>query len=201
MSKAIPVVAIVASTIDYPIEVSRTVNNAFFANYCDIKGHRPPYAACLKHIEMVERGGKLASWNECCAVAIDRGTCQALEMRADEVGAGKAIYYIDRKANQLALGITPLQPTEYRRQPKVAYSAKTVESDVAPIIVEPTAVGLAADQGDYAQAINKMMAKSADDSKPFVAPVESVFSTKGMSLAEIAQRRKQSQTNTQQEQL
>jgi len=79
----------------YPIEKSASGKNAYF-HFCDIRGSKPSYAVCLHIIKAREEGRTQGEDFADCARACNRGECNAFKMRAEEIAAGRSLYYIER---------------------------------------------------------------------------------------------------------
>lgn len=195
----------------YPIEQSTLGTNAYYCDYCGAAGYRPNYASCLRRIED-HKLGRLDSNEAACGAAIASGSaCMVIGMRKEEEQAGHAIYYVNRtklRENQLenaeAMGLKlgRKQSTRGLSAPKVVDESKFVPKGIAhaPEFKSTPTV---------ADAINKRMRELAKDSTPEKAPdtnaststantvssqnskSQVTFDTTGMSLLEIAKRRKQ----------
>lgn len=129
----------------YPVEASESGDNAFYMNGCDAVGGRPNYAACLAKCAARKKGRLSELYSECSA-AIGGKRCPALEMRKQEIAAGKALYFISRpklKAfNQYRRRMeveawTQLSQNGKRiRKPTEDFDQTEVPDDIAPFSAE-----------------------------------------------------------------
>jgi len=78
------------------IEASADTKRNTYTHWCEPMQQRRHYAVCLNIIHRVEAGEKLPSDRQDCVKAITNGTCPADLMRDAEVGAGKAIHFVER---------------------------------------------------------------------------------------------------------
>lgn len=150
----------------YPLEASKSGDNAYYIRRCPHIGHCPAYAACLKRIADND-AEKLDSLYADCGAAMRNGGCDAVKMRKEEEAAGHAIYFISRpklrKFNDFAYDQThnPDAPGRISREP-IKY-------------VPPEAPGFrseratSATSGDYADAINAALKALPEPVEP---PVE-----------------------------
>lgn len=196
----------------YPIEQSALGTNAYYCDYCGAAGYRPNYASCLRRIED-RKAGSLDTNEAACGAAIASGSaCMVIGMRKEEEQAGRAIYYVNRKKlreNQIenaeAMGLKLGRQSNVGRtlaSPKAVDESRLVPKGIAhaPEFKSTPTV---------ADAINKRMRElakepteekttSANASTSTANTVSSqneksavTFDTTGMSLLEIAKRRKQ----------
>lgn len=192
-----------------PIEASARGDNAYYCEFCNFCGHRPSYAACL---DRIKHGVRSTNFSD-CTTAIQRRHCPAMEMRAQEIEAGKALFYISRAdvhyevENRMARqGVT----INRNATEKSVITFKPFEKDVEiSVPVEPSKPHSDREVSDYAAAINKAMSsmtskKSSNPKSSAVLSNNSVSTDfkkseikaskprvptvkKGMTLAEIAQ--------------
>lgn len=182
----------------YPIEASELGINAYYIPGCEVVGHQPSYAACLKKVAE-RKNGRLPTHHADCLAAIGHKTCQAMRMRKEEVVEGRAIYFINRKKMQAF--------HQYRSEmDQQRWAAMTFGKDdkkpkrpaPAPAPV-PTAEPpkpkhfLDMNTGSYADAINAALKPAAPEpAAPASKPVEQPKPTlaapvkAGMSLLEMA---------------
>ncbi len=78
-----------------PPEASSWGKNAFYHS-CSVIEQKRSFAACMHTIGAVEKGNEHYLNEESCLRAIKNGSCEAMAMRAEEVAAGKALYYQER---------------------------------------------------------------------------------------------------------
>lgn len=143
----------------YPLEASKSGDNAFYINACAIAGHSPSYAACLARIDANDKG-ELNSLYSDCGTAMCNGSCDAVKMRREEEAKGKAIFFVSRPKMQEfnnyrdsfkargddAPGNVGRDPVKYTPSKAPGFRAKSAipESD-----------------GGYAAAINAALASAA----------------------------------------
>lgn len=179
----------------YPASASADGHkNAFHLGNCDLVGHRPPYASCLfKLNEWKVRG--LGAACASCATAMARNECPAQAMRAEELLAGKAIYYIDRarlqsqndgREEQTQARLNDLLISGGVSLRKANMSLKASPKP-ATIVAKP-ADFMDAQQGSYADAINLAVQEQPVAPTAPPAPVVHVVQAvkAGMSMVEIA---------------
>lgn len=182
---------------EYPPEQSMSGSNTHTLS-CRVVGWSPGYCVCLNKIAAYERDKALKVYPE-CEKGISGKTCPALELRAQERTAGKALFFVDRNLlreemdRHFAETSPPLRPTTAKKS--------TLPSGVAPratpASVPAPAVKKQVEQfedGGYAAAINAAI-EQATTAAPAVAPIKSepkVVSPspspekKGLSLLEMA---------------
>ncbi|MEO9387221.1 hypothetical protein [Chromobacterium phragmitis] len=145
-------------------DVGNTRRNAFWMA-CDHDGGRVNYAACLTKTAIIKispAAGEHAY--PTCSKAVRSGTCQCVDMRREEIGAGKAIWFIQRPDYDPANDPVPVT-VEQRAERIVSektgssWRSKIVQrgaghSQPAPRRAMPVAGG----ETDYAQAINAQLA-------------------------------------------
>lgn len=180
----------------YPMSASADGNkNAFHLGNCDLVGHRPPYASCLFKIGewKAERLGPACT---SCATAMARNECPAQAMRAEELLAGKAIYYIDRarlraqndgREEQAQVRLNDLLISGGVSLRKANLSPKAPLKSVT--VTVKSADFMDAQQGSYADAINlavqeQPVAAAVAPPPPVVHVIQAVRA--GMSMVEIA---------------
>lgn len=145
-----------------PIQLSKSGSNAFYCEYCPCTGKRPNYAACLNRIEAVNIDST-AGVDHTCVVAIQRGHCEALEMREKEVMEGRALFYIDRaelkRATQLRLEAQgeKLQINNVKKSKLL--SGKSTVSNPVKLVEKPKGNATLAD------AINQKIRRNSIDAK------------------------------------
>lgn len=83
----------------YPIEASRQGDNTDLVS-CEHYNASRHYAVCIRVIERHEEGGS-RSIDRVCHAAINRNDCPAQKMRAQELEAGRALYYTPRGSDRL----------------------------------------------------------------------------------------------------
>lgn len=181
-----------------PLASSKKGCNAYYCEFCPHVGNRPSYAACLNRIDKVN-ADQLAGVDSVCVVAIQRGYCEALEMREREMHEGKALYFIDRAEIQKDIQARlSKQGISIGNKNKSALTFKNAAKKVETVKEEPkTSVG----NLTMADAINRKLKEHS--SVPENNAVKSVSDNKvsanlylegktlsniksGMSLAEIA---------------
>jgi hypothetical protein len=126
-----------------------TCNSYSFA--CDATGQRMFYAACLARIEKHRTEG-LGADLYACSKGIEHHRCPAKSMRSEEVNAGSAIYFQERKTVQISgvgEGYTPV------------VAPKPVGDDVLSEIESAVT--------DYSEVINRRIKMAALEVKKFVA--------------------------------
>lgn len=136
----------------FPITASAGGDNAYYLSYCDAASHRPGYAVCLGKMKINAEDPAQAErrFGE-CARFMARGNCKAMSMREEELGAGKAIYFISRTAmikedeERAAALATP--KTKWGT-PKRVSPAQAAKMSPVPVL----------DSGGYADAINAALA-------------------------------------------
>lgn len=131
----------------FPIEFSADGKRNAFSHPCNIVGHSKAYAVCLSISERRSQKGLDALYGD-CLFAIGKKSCPALAMRAEELNAGKAIYFRERirnlgetllnAANEM-IGMSVKKGKELTKE-----ISKTPLNDKSPLI----------DSGSYAEAIN-----------------------------------------------
>jgi hypothetical protein len=158
----------------YPVDASKQGGNACYVDTCQVVGSRPAYAACLSRIQLRADGKSLPSQPE-CATAINRGECPAQAMRKEEIDAGQAIYFINRRKLREFID---LREGNTARE-VIAEAVNWVKAKVKPKAPPPAAPKhfLDSDVGDYAAALNTAI------NKPSAPPAEA---KSGMSLLELA---------------
>lgn len=158
--------------------------NAYHLDKCDFVQHRPPYAACL--FKLKEHEAKRLGAACACVSGIAKGECAAQVMRAEELAAGRAIYYSDRARQHVSI-----QDREERTVIKLSGTAPVkwpAKSVITPTVPKPT--NETDSTGDYAAAINRAM-QEQPVAAPAVAPPQPVVHASpvvkaGMSMVEIA---------------
>lgn len=182
----------------YPAEASEQGCNSYYLPGCDIAGHRPAYAACLKKIADRKNGRLTTSLSECSA-AIGKKECPAQRMRKEELVEGKAIYFINR--NKLRSFMQYQSEMEQQRWASMSFGKDdkkkapkmrvVAESPKAP---PPPKHFLDMNTGSYADAINAALKPVAPEpvapatppvqqNQAPVAPIQA-----GMSLLEMARQ-------------
>ena len=149
---------------------------------CNVVGHCRPYAACLNLCASRKEGRLDVMYAECSA-AIGKKECPALAMRKEEVKAGKAIYFEERK-------LSVIESFVHKARKWVV----GVTSKPEPSESKPRRKSVVIDSGSYADAIN--IATSEKELKPVtkaVATAPAIPSVKieakpGESLIEMARR-------------
>lgn len=178
----------------YPAEASEQGCNAFYLPGCEVVGHRPAYAACLKKIADRKEGRLITNLSECSA-AIGKKECQAQRMRKEELVEGRALYFVNRKKLQSFQQYqTEMEQQRFASMPSGKDDKKKlkrptpVQTPAAP--PEPKHF-LDISTGSYADAINAAI-KLTEPAAPALKPVEQPKPTPaapvkaGMSLLEMA---------------
>lgn len=184
---------------EYPPQQSAAGTNTCTVQ-CSVVGWRPGYAVCVNKIMAYERDRGLKSYPD-CERGIRNKECPALEMRAEEHCAGKALYYVDRallreemdkRLDELQASMSPSRP---RTKPVSAFAAAATSKPAAPPkFVEPKKSSAIPDtvEDGYAAAINAAIQQAstapAESPKPepkVAAPSPSPVK-KGLSLLEMA---------------
>lgn len=181
----------------YPAEASEQGCNAYYLPGCEIAGHRPAYAACLKKIADRKNGRLTTSLSECSA-AIGKKECPAMRMRKEELVEGRAIYFLNR--NKLRSFMQYQSEMEQQRWASMSFG-KDDKKKAAPkprVVAEPPSAPpppkhfLDMTTGSYADAINAALSKPAPEPvAPTPPPVQqnpapAAPIAAGMSLLEMA---------------
>lgn len=77
---------------EQPLSASRAGRNMVFHS-CDVLQFRPSYASCLMVMDQTAEGKNHLRPE--CELAIQSGTCPAVEMRKAELRAGRALFSVD----------------------------------------------------------------------------------------------------------
>jgi len=89
-----------------PVEASKSGDNAHYISCEEYGGYRA-YAVCLHVIEAYQKGSP--RWQDPeCNFAITKKTCPAMELRKQELEAGRALFY--RQRSPLLPKVTPSNP-------------------------------------------------------------------------------------------
>lgn len=96
-----------------PIEASESGRNTVY-KFCEAIGQSSSYAVCLNRMKLVAAGKIPDDEYIDCKRAIRNDNCQAKKMRAEEVSAGHALYYVQR--------------VEYKPEPKTVAKDGAVSS-------------------------------------------------------------------------
>lgn len=198
---------------EYTVDDSASGNNAYYVA-CSVVGQHAAYAACLSRLTQ-RKEGRLSVSYAACSSAIGKKDCPAIEMRKQELAAGKAMFFINRikltaysnerdavATQELANRMQPHVPADYRPKRSLPPVATTQHS---PAPIQPAA---APATNDYAAAINVAVQQAAQsqrqDVAPEVAPIQPqpatiiakspVTAPKRMTMLEIARRKKQEST-------
>lgn len=166
-----------------PVTASADGQRNAYIHSCDALKQRRHYAVCL-HLCSERKGGRLDIIYSDCSALIGKKTCPALKMRKEEIEAGHAIYFEERR--KIVPGFFDTAKT------LIGEAATFVERSVKPLLNKPKSDDLLSsiDTGTYADAINSaIQAPKIDTSKaevpkeiPKVAPVV------GESLLDMARR-------------
>lgn len=147
---------------EYPTSMSAAGKNAYYLEGCTEVGHRPSYCICLNKIIAYERDKTLRGMS--CESQIANKTCAALKLRAEELKAGKALYFVNR--DKLKTWQSEQTPPVFGAhspfpQPKPA-KAKPVQASLPPEPAKPAAPAhfLDVKQGSYADALNAALKPS-----------------------------------------
>jgi hypothetical protein len=179
----------------YPVSESSKGYNAFSVTNCESAGHQPSYCICLMKIDAMRRDGNLRGLS--CESDISNKTCIALNMREEEVTAGKAIYFLNRKKlnefnnardAKMVVKVTPSNKPRRAISPEAeARVASQFEHSqpIQPVIrkLEP-----AIESGSYADAINSAIAESLKPKEPALVKeqINTPPPSAGMSMRELA---------------
>jgi hypothetical protein len=173
--------AVRARQSEYPPQQSGAGTNTYTI-MCSVVGWRPGYCVCLAKIGAYERDHHLKSYPD-CERGIRNKDCPALELRREEVTAGKALYYVDRQLlrEEMDRRFDAMQnsyaPARARSKPvSPAISAAPVSTSPAKPKDKPVPTPVRQpvvpqfDDGGYAAAINAAIRQSAAPAVP-IAPV------------------------------
>ena len=182
---------------DYPVEASWHGNN-MHSFFCNVRQRFEGYSICLRRHDARRDKVPPERIGKDCVRAIDKGECPALQMRAEEIKEGKAIYFINRekylKARDGELAVHRIAPFKNPFDQPVSRPAP-VEVEVgengkavARRYTPPTRPKVATanpvrdDENMYAAAINAAMQDEPE-------PAKDETPKKGMSLMELAKSR------------
>lgn len=165
----------------YPAEASEQGCNAYYLPGCEIAGHRPAYAACLKKIAD-RKNGRLSSSVAECSAAIGKKECPAQRMRKEEIVEGRAIYFVNR--NKLRSFMQYQSEMEQQRWVSMSFSKDDKKKSPKPRMVAeapkapPSAPKhfLDMNTGSYADAINAAL-KPTEPTAPAPKPVQQAPAT------------------------
>lgn len=160
----------------YPAEASEQGCNAYYLPGCEIAGHRPAYAACLKKIAD-RKNGRLNSSIAECSAAIGKKECPAQRMRKEEIVEGRAIYFINR--NKLRSFMQYQSEMEQQRWATMSFGKDDKKKQPKPrMVAEPPKAPpsepkhfLDMNTGNYADAINAAL-KPTEPAEPAPKPVQ-----------------------------
>lgn len=159
----------------YPAEASEQGCNAYYLPGCEIAGHRPAYAACLKKIAD-RKNGRLNSSIAECSAAIGKKECPAQRMRKEEIVEGRAIYFVNR--NKLRSFMQYQSEMEQQRWASMSHGKDDKKKPKARIVAEAPAAPppapkhfLDMNTGSYADAINAAL-KPTEPAAPAPKPVQ-----------------------------
>lgn len=162
----------------YPAEASEQGCNAYYLPGCEIAGHRPAYAACLKKISD-RKNGRLNSSIAECSAAIGKKECLAQRMRKEEIVEGRAIYFVNR--NKLRSFMQYQSEMEQQRWASMSFGKDdkkkqskprmVAEAPKAPTPPEPKHF-LDMNTGSYADAINAAMKQPIEPAAPAPKPAQ-----------------------------
>ncbi len=166
-----------------PVAASADGQRNAFIHSCDVLKQRRHYAVCL-HLCDERKKGRLDIVYSDCSSLIGKKTCPALKMRKEEMDAGHAIYFEERRK---------IVPGFFDTAKNLVGEVKSfVGRSVKSLPNKPKPVDLLSsiDTGTYADAINsaiqapKVETPKVEASKeiPRVAPVA------GESLLDMARR-------------
>jgi hypothetical protein len=159
----------------YPAEASEQGCNAYYLPGCDIAGHRPAYAACLKKISDRKNGRLTTSLSECSA-AIGKKQCPAQRMRKEEIVEGRAIYFVNR--NKLRSFMQYQTEMEQQRWASMSFDKGEKKSKPRVVAEPPKAPPTAPkhfldmNTGSYADAINAALKPTEPAAAPALKPVQ-----------------------------
>ena len=153
----------------YPPEQSMGGINSY--NFgCKVAGYSPGYCVCLHKIAAYKRDGDLTSYPE-CGKAIRNDDCPAKVMQAEEVAAGKALYFIDRALLREEMDKAFAISTPSFRSTKVAAAKPApVQATAAKDVVNRLTTMPTPEIDGYAAAINAAIA--ATPAEPATPPKE-----------------------------
>lgn len=150
----------------FPITASVDGKRNAFTHACAFVGHSRHYATCL-HIADAEKpkSEHFKTLYADCLTAVRKGQCPAVDMRAKEIEAGKALYFkerivymgqklIDAAFNVLSFSRSPATDKEVNIKPHKNVASKPSKSKSA---VSKKSDNV--DTGDYADAVNFAIAK------------------------------------------
>ena len=169
----------------YPPSASAQGDNAFY-HLCEVMGQKCAYASCLKKI--ADRAhGRLETSFATCSAEIGKRTCPALQMKAQEAAAGKALFYVNRdKQRSIFFALSKDIVVTVSKVVSKRNWNKAPEVPVPPPTI--TKALPAVPQGnDYAAAINAVLAQQS--SRPVTTINAQVPIRAGMSMLEIARAR------------
>lgn len=181
----------------YPAEASEQGCNAYYLPGCEVAGHRPAYAACLKKIADRKNGRLATSLSECSA-AIGKKECQAQRMRKEELVEGRAIYFLNRNKlrsfmqYQFEMERQHWASVSLGRDDKKKATSKHRAVTQSPTAPPPIKHFLDMNTGSYADAINAALDEQAlEPVEPTSLPVQhnpapAAPIAAGMSLLEMA---------------
>lgn len=159
----------------YPAEASEQGCNAYYLPGCEIAGHRPAYAACLKKIAD-RKNGRLNSSVAECSAAIGKKECPAQRMRKEEIVEGRAIYFINR--NKLRSFQQYQSEMEQQRWASMSFGKDDKKKPKPRAVAEPVKAPppapthfLDMNTGSYADAINAAL-KPTEPAAPAPAPTQ-----------------------------
>ena len=137
-----------ASVIE-PISASADGKRNGYSLFCDTKGQRMSYAACLWRQGVLDNPATKTpeDWQSCRTAAC-AGKCNAKEMRKEEEIAGKSIYFVCRNACRKLADVAkdwgivfrPSKSAEPRQSTLTSFEAKPVV--LAPVVRKDPASAL-----------------------------------------------------------
>jgi len=102
----------------YPPSKSCSGSNAYY-HFCHIRGGQQNYGVCMHIIKAIEEDRIGSDSFVDCQRACTRDDCQAKKMRAEEIAAGRALYYKER---------TNINPSNKRSEREAQEGALIVSS-------------------------------------------------------------------------
>lgn len=166
-----------------PITSSEDGKRNAYTLSCDTKGQRMNYAACLWRQKVIEnpKTNIPEDWQSCKTAACS-GKCNAMQMRQEELIAGKSLYFVCRDtfrkladvAKDWGVYFRPSKTAEIKQSTMTDGKQKEVKE--APVFIakkEVSALDALAHVGTFAEAIT---AASKDQSEVVISkPVETVI--------------------------
>lgn len=167
---------------ELPIELSADGKRNAFVHHCAILNQRRSYAVCL-HLCGERKKGRLDVTYSDCSTQIGKKLCPALKMRKQEVEAGHALFFEERKV---------VTPGVFDKAKELVSSAVSIVSGKkADAPQKPKSAIDGFGQGSYAQAITNAVAaepKKKEEPKAAAEAPPKIEQRSGESLLEMARR-------------